>query len=522
MTELARFQLAKGVAADLPAHTVGRDHFTGGANLRCAPFPERAPGYAAVYATPQAEVRSLLNAVIGGVNYWIYHGRATSFAAAGAVHTDITRTAALTTHSDSNRWTVGLFNGLPFANNALDEPMYWDGVLANNFVNLPGWIAGDRAYTLRAWGNFLIALNLTTSGGAFPSLVKWSSAAAAGSMPSSWTPAATNEAGSSPKCADTDGALIDGAQLGNGFAIYKERHAYLMTYLERSSFIFDVTRLPIDRGVLTRNCIATFKGRHFIVTGDGDIGLTDGLTFESIADNRARALLFNSLDQANYQRTFVVPYPRRDEIWVCFPSSGADFCDRALIWNTAKNTWTPAQDLPDVACGALGIVSDTAPDESWDADSGTWDADSTIWDAAGYSSARASLLLGAPNDATPTSSLILEQDNGLTANGEAFAASVSKYGMDLGDPAAVKLVTRVYLEVDADTGVQLLVRLGAQQEPRGTTTWSAEQTYTVGGGKGYVDIFARGRFISLEARSTASAAWKLTAFVLAHSMVGAH
>lgn len=517
-----RFTIAKGVAADLPPWVVGPDYFTAGQNLRFGPFAERAPGYAAVYATPQTQIRRAINAQIGGVNYWVYHGKANSYAVAGAVHTNVTRAAALTSHNESNRWTDALFNGLPLANNALDEPMYWDGNTANDFVNLPGWVAGDVAYSLRAWGNFILAIGLTTAGGAFPSLVKWSSAAAAGSMPSSWTPAATNEAGNSNRAADSEGGLIDGAPLGYGFVLYKERNAYLMSYLQRSTFVFDVQPLPVNRGVLSRNCIARYKGRHFLVTGDGDIGLTDGLTFESVADKRVRALLFNQLDQTNYRATFVVPYPRRDQIWVCFPSSGATFCNRALIWDAINNTWSPEQLLPDVSCGALGFVSDTAPDETWDADTATWDSDSSVWDSVAYSSARQSLVLGKPNDVTPTQSLFLEQDRGLTANGAAFDSLVGKYGMDFGEPGRVKLARRVYLDVDASAGTQLLIRLGAQQEARGSVQWSPEQTYTIGGGRDYVDLFARGRFISLEARSTASAAWRLPSFGIEYDFVGMH
>lgn len=517
---IERFQISKGVAADLPAHTVGPEFFTSGQNVRFAPFAERAPGYAAVYATPQAEIRSLLNAAIGGTNYWIYHGKATSYAVAGAVHTNITRAAALTSHSDSNRWTVGLFQGLPFANNALDEPMYWDGVLANKFVNLPGWVAGDRAYTLRAWGNFLIAIGLVSTA-TVPMLqtVKWSNAAAAGAMPTSWTAAATNEAGAKT-CADTDGELIDGAPLGSSFALYKQRHAYVLNYLQRSNEIFDLQPLPIGRGVLTRNCIARYKGRHFLVTGDGDIVLTDGLTAESVATNRVRSLLFDQLDQGTYQRTFVVAYPRRDQIWICFPAAGATFPNRALIWDAVQNTWSPEQLLPDVACGAVGFVSDTAPSETWDADSSTWDSDATVWDEASYSTARGSLLLGKPNDATPTQSLIFEQERGLTENGAAFTAKVAKYSMDMGEPELVKLANRVYLDVTGDNGAQLFVRLGAQQQAGGPTTWSAEKTYTVGGAKDYVDVFARGKFLSFEARSAGNAAWKLPSFRISYEIVG--
>jgi hypothetical protein len=364
-------------------------------------------------------------------------------------------------------------------------------------------------------------MNMTRAAGAFPHEVQWSSAAAAGSMPSSWTASATNEAGSSVKCADTSGALIDGAPLGNGFMLYKERHAYSMTYKQGSTYVMDVQPAPgVAHGVLTRNCIAPWRGRHFLLAGDGDIGLTDGNTFESVADNRVRALIFNQLDQTNYQHAFVAAYPRKDQIWVCYPATGAKFCNRAQIWDGAKNTWSPERILPDVSCGAAGFVSDTAPAENWDADSSTWDSDATLWDSVNYSTARQSLLLGVPNDTTPTSSLILEQDRGLTANGAAFEAKVSKYGMDLGEPSLVKIARKVYLDVDASPGVQLLVRLGAQQEPGGATEWSAEQTYTVGAGPRHVDIYARGRFISFEARSTANAQWRLPSFSVDYDFDG--
>lgn len=510
MKQLAKFAPSRGLASDLPPFSVGRDFFTSAANIVFRPFAERAGGYAAVYATPQVEVRSLLNAPIAGVNYWLYNGKNKSYAAVGAVHTDITKAAGtLTTVTKPNQWSVGLFNGLPFANNGVDAPMSWDGNTANDMVVLTGWPVGSSCYTLRAFRNFLIAMNISTAGGNFPDQVKWSNLAVAGAMPTSWTAAATNEAGDA-QASDTPGGLIDGAPLGAGFALYKARAAYLLEYT-KGEFVFSLRPLPIGRGVLTRNCIADFRGRHFLLT-DGDMILTDGVSVESVAQNRMQRFVFSQLDQASFESCFVIAFPKRNEIACCFPSAGNTFCDLAAIWNSSDNTWG-VRELPLVSCGATGIVSDTAPSDAWDADAGTWDSDATLWNELNYSSAEEQLVLGKPNDAAPTSSLILQMDSGLTANGAAINARVSKYGMDLGDPSRVKLVTRVYLYVNANPGTQLLCRVGSQMDPSGPITWSAQVTYTVGS-SAWVDTYSSGRFHSIEVQSTAAASWSLPAFDL--------
>jgi hypothetical protein len=512
---LAKFTPAKGLAADLPAVAVARDFWTSLQNIACRPFAERAAGYAAVYATPQVEVRSLLNVSIGGTNYWLYNGKQRSYAVQGVTHTDVTiGGTTFTNDTRFNSWSVGVFNGLAFHNHDLDPPSYWDGNPANNFVALPGWPGGVLCGTLRAFGNFLIAMNMTS----YPDQVRWSAAAAAGAMPSTWTAAATNEAGSR-ELSDTPGGLIDGAPLGNGFVIYKARSAYLLEY-RGDNLVFNSRLLPIGRGLLARNCIAEYRGQHFIVTADGDFGLTDGTQFESVADNRTRRFVFSQLDQANFGTVFVGALKRQSEIWVCFPSSGNTLCDLAAVWNTKDNTWS-VRDVPLVSCAAPGVVSDTATTDTWDSDAGTWDGDASIWNEQSQLAAEEQLVLGKPNDAAPTSSLLLKMDSGLTANGAAFDARASKYGMDLGDATRVKMVRAVYPHVIADAGTQMLVRVGGQMEANGPTTWSTETTYTVGSGA-RVPLFALGRFISVEFRSTASAAWRLPAFDLEYEWRGYH
>ena len=213
--------------------------------------------------------------------------------------------------------------------------------------------------------------------------VLWSDAAAPGSIPTSWTAAATNEAGDA-ELSQTPGPIIDGLPLRSSFMLYKQNSAYIADYVGGNN-IFNFRRAFITVGALTRNCIAPYQGKHFVVT-DGDIVLTDGSVAESIADNRMRRFLFNQLDQTNFAATFVASLKKENEIWICFPSAGSTFCNLALIWDGAANAWG-VRELPDIAHAASGIISDLTVSEVWDDDSMFWDDDTTAWNQQNFSNA---------------------------------------------------------------------------------------------------------------------------------------
>ena len=76
---------------------------------------------------------------------------------------------------------------------------------------------------------------------------------------------------------------------------------------------------------------------HFVVS-DGDIVLFDGQNIESIADKRVKDTIFNDIDSDNFDRTYVVRDDKHHEIWVCYPSSGQSYSDKAAIWNWNDKT----------------------------------------------------------------------------------------------------------------------------------------------------------------------------------------
>lgn len=503
-----------GIINDLPAVVLGNDGWSGGRNVVFRPYATRIAGHASRYGTIQTEVRSLLNAPIGGVNYWIYHGKSKSYAVTGTTHTDITISGGLSTVTAPNQWTVGLLNGLPFANNFVDKPMYWDGNTAHDFVVLPGWDSGTRAYSLRPYKYYLIAMNVSSASGNFTSEVMWSNAAAPGAMPTAWSALSTNDAGASI-LAESVGGIIDGFPLASSFVLYKQHSAYSMDWIPGND-VFAFRKLPIP-GILSRNCSETYRGQHLNLI-DGDIVATDGNAWESIGEDRMKQFLFRQLDQSNFGACFVTRNVKADEVWFCFPSAGNSFCDLALVWSRGK---FGVREIPDASCGASGIVNDMTVDQTWAGANYTWAEAVQRWGEETFSDANDALVLGMPNDAAPTSSKFYEMDSGTTADGDNIGAVLSKYTMDFGEPERVKLVKRVIPIVDADPGTIIYIRVGSQMTPNGATTWTAEEAFTAGTSE-HVNIVIGGKFLSFEFRSDGIKGWTIPGFEVELDRKGFH
>ncbi len=497
-----------GIVSDLPPFEVAQQFYTSGQNMHFrSSFAERTKGQAEIYTGILTTLRNISNCKVGASNFWVYHGATTSAVVTGATHTAITKAGGITGSTVANVITSGLLNGVHFMNNGIDAPMYWDGIPANPMLDLPGWPASTICRAMRPFKFHLFAMDISGPGGDFDMQVLWSDAAAPGAVPQSWTAAATNEAGD-VELSQTPGPVIDGAELRSSFAFYKQHSAYIADYVGGNN-IFNFRRMFLNNGVLTRNCIAPWRGRHFVVT-DGDIILTDGSVTESIADNRMRKFLFNQLDQTNFEATFVMPLAQENEIWVCFPAAGSTFCNLALVWDGVANAWG-VRELPDIAHGAAGIVSDLTPSEFWDDDSASWDTDVTLWNQQNFSNADDRLVIAKPDDGTPTDSQLLEIDAGSTFDGTDVDAIVAKHSMAFDEPNRVKFLRRLIPHIIALAGTEIKIRVGSQMSSVEPILWSNEVSYIVGTDS-QVDTFAQGKFLSFEFRSEGGNHWSLTGF----------
>ncbi len=458
-------------------------------------FAERAAGYRAAYGTLPVSVFHALN-VRHSSNVWLVWGADEVHAEITSATHDLSDTLALSSVTDPFEISSTILNGLPVFTNGLDDPHYWDLNTANDFAPLTNWPTNYLCKSIFANKFHLVALDIYDGSNQIEEMVMWSDAAAAGAIPGAWTAAAGNQAGSA-LLADTPGPCMMGLPLRGQAIIYKRSSMYAMEYVGGNNIYEFSSPLFADTGVLTRHGACVWRDQHLVVTG-GDVILTDGVQRRSIARGRVRDALFRNLNTDEYQNLFVVPHREKNEVWICFPETGESNCTRALIWDATHDSYGE-RDLPDVTCGAVGLVNDTSPSNLWTDQSYTWAASTRKWGDTNFSEANEDLVLGYGTT--------LEQQD--TTDAVSIDASIGKYDMDFGSPERVKMVQRVNLHLDAGYGT-LYVRVGGRMMVQDPINWQNE--YTVTEPDDSVPCMVVGKFISVEVRSDEDDTWQLTGF----------
>ena len=486
-----------GVQADQAPQELPLNAWSDANNVRFRDgYAERFGGLKAVFSAPSVTPYWLTPYVTTSARFWVHAGTQKVFVDDGTTRTEITP-ASLFTGTQDDRWTGGALNGVLVMNNGKEVPQYWGGNVANDLAALTGWNVNWRCKSLRPFKNYLVALNLTKSGTAYPHMVKWSAAADPGTIPASWDE--TNPAidAGEVDLAETGDLMVDQMVLGDANIIYKERSMYSMRYVG-GQFIFAFQRLPGDVGALARGCIANTPLGHVVLT-PGDVVLHNGQGPKSILTGRMRRWLFSQMDTDYYARSFLTANLRRNEVWVCFPTVGQTTCNKALVWNFADDTLSP-RDLPNVTYGDFGLIAPGVA-ETWSSDSDTWLSDATVWAQAEFNPSDSRLLLC-------NASNVLLGDGGTNNAGTDFTAYIERLNFTLEDPYTVKTVRAVYPRIEGPTGATLTVEVGATMDAEVAPTWSAPVTYTIGSTR-KADAFASGRFLCLRIKSTSSFAWRL-------------
>lgn len=506
--QLLRMRPTRGLALDIPPSEVSEEFYTEGNNVVFRDgFAERIRGHRNVYVQNTVDpVMHVLNVrAPGGVtesNFWLVFGTDEIAAEETSNASDITG-SALTAITSPWQWSSTLLNNIPCFTNGLDAPRYWAGDVGTPAADLPGWPAGTVAKSLVAFKFHLFALDIDGPGGHFESQLLWSDAAAPGDVPSTWTAAATNEAGDTT-LSDTPGPAMCGVPLQDTLLVFKRSSTYGIQY--GGPRVFEAKLLDGDRGALTRHAAVDVGGRVFVVT-DGDVMLTDGVNWKSVAQGRVRDYLFSQLDQSSYENLFVVHHRSRNEVWLCFPTTGNTYCDQAIIYDVTTDAWG-IRALSLVTHADVGVVNDTSPDESWDADSDTWDSDLSVWNAANFSLAVEQIIV-----ASATDTLLLED----TDDAVTVAATITRHGLTMGAPERQKFVRRLHVRTNSAPGT-LYCRVGYRNSVSEATTWDTERALAPG--QQFVNVRALGRFISVEIRSQDTDLWQVTGFDLEYEFRG--
>ncbi len=515
---------AAGVIKDIPAHELPPEVWSDAQNVR---FREgkivRSRGHKSVFETVQVAPYSLFPAPIGEDYYWVYCGLAKVYAFQGGVHTDITRsTGGDYSATVSIPWTGGMLTGVLVLNNGIDPPQQWNTTGSSQVLrNLDNWPADVTCRVLRPFKNYLVAADITDSGGTrFPHLVRWSHQADPGTVPSSWEiNDAAVDAGSSPVLSDTEGHMLDMLPLLDTNIIYKQDATWGMQLIG-GTFIFRFFKIFSQIGMLTRRCVTQLPqgNKHFVVTSE-DVIIHDGRIAESVIDRKMRKWLFNVIDTTNIERSFSVANYSENEIWFCFPEQGEGFATLALIWNYREDSYA-IRDLPPTVHAGFGKII-LEEGEIWDDTDETWDSKQEVWGLNQFAGEQRKILIAGTNDTK-----LFHADQGNQFDGTNFLAFVERTdwaiaGQDYKgnikmDAQSMKLFKGVWIRA---TGGPFQVRLGAQQVLGGAVTWQPPQTFTPGVSE-KVDFHGSGRALAIRIESEGDVHWEIEALDIDVELLG--
>lgn len=371
-----------------------------------------------------------------------------------------------------NQWTSTLLSGIPIINagNAIDYPQRWDLDEKSRFQRLDNWPDNTYCKSLRSFKNFLVALNITRDGKNLPFMVKWSSPAEPGSVPSTWDESDETQDAGETDLAESNGQIVDGLPLRDFFMIYKEDSIWRMTYTGGPA-VFAFQKVLGTSGALNRNCIVEFDGYHFVLTGS-DVIVHDGQQSSSILDKQARRALFQDFDASATDRCFVFKNPFLNEIFVCYPQAGASIPNRAMVYNYRDKT-VSYRDLPDLHHANFGTLGDDFGD-TWEADGDPWDSDMTTWGGPGFTPNTTRVLM-ASNDQQ-----LYLLDSSATYDGVKPTSYVERVGLPLGASERVKLVRGIRPRISGTEGGTVRILVAGMNDPYETPNYTKRMTHTIG------------------------------------------
>lgn len=376
--------------------------------------------------------------IISGVptQYWIYAGGAKVYSYDGTTEADITNTTADYTGGSGDLWSACVNQGLLVMANGKDVPQMWLGDELEDLIWDGADTFADAGYNIkiiRNYKNFLIGLQFYNGTVWNPYSVYWSNPAEPLTYPDSWDYTSATTLSGIQELTTTQGEIVDGLTLRDYFMVYKSDGITVMSNIGGQA-VMGFRDLSSTTGLLAQNCVKEFFNQHFIVSTD-DVVITDGNTIKSVIANKMRSKLFSEIDSTNYGKSFVIPYYNKTEMWICYPSTGNTYPNRALIWNWDEDTWS-VRDLLSIRHASPGILWATSSN-TWDSDTDTWDSDSTNWDDSAYNPT-VNKLVGT------NGTQILRMDEDYTLVDNSYESYITREWITLGKSDTIKRITAIY------------------------------------------------------------------------------
>jgi hypothetical protein len=273
------------------------------------------------------------------------------------------------------RWSFCQFGNATLASNKTDTMQR--SVSTGAFADIAG--GSPKAEIIFSVSNFVMALNVNDGADKQDG---WHCCAAFDET--DWTESVTTQSASG-RLVSTPGILTAGLRLGEYAVAYKTNSIYLGQYVGPPA-VWDWLLVPGGgAGCVGKEALCDIDGAHFFV-GDDNIWIFDGSRPVPIASNTVRQWFFDNSSAANRFKTKCVFDRQNNRVWVFFPSTSSDSCDRALVYHLLTKQWGLAdRDIQ----AALQYVSSGATFDTWDDFGATFDTlpdisfDSQYWLAGG-------------------------------------------------------------------------------------------------------------------------------------------
>ncbi len=511
----ARLKPVAGWSADLPFEEIGPGFLTEMFNTvsakgvlgRALPF---APRYLGLTEGP----RWLLPNQTAQDAFWLVAEETRVEVTDGVTVADITPAGGWSDYTNIPQpYTGGVINNIPVINSPLDGPFSWNQDIATPglLVGLPGWPANSVAKAMRPFGSFLVAMAINDSGD-FPDLLRWSDAAPPGDVPQNWTAAVDSQAGE-VSVGFNPGALVDGLQMLDRFFVYKTTSTYVLTLIG-GVFIFNQRPVFSTVGALARSCIIEYRGQHIVLT-DGDLVIHDGLNVRSLANERLRRVIFDSIDGDNVDATFMSYANAINALVICRPLSGNKYPSDAITIDLDSFAFGHQKLLQATPHLVDGIVNEADIGEStWNAKTTTWETDPTNWNTAATARITNRIIF-----ADHAGQQLQQLGLGTDQDGSPLNALAQRVNLDLGEPGVRKYVRRVWPRFHGGDGNVIFISIGANDIATDDPVYGPEQPFVIGTDR-FVSVDISGNFLAYRFRSELGVGWRLPAFDIEFDIMG--
>lgn len=509
-----------GAVADTPSYMLPPEAWTRALNMRVVNGGlESLLGWSQVFGTPTVAPHFALPISTPAAFFWLYVSLTKAYVYDGTTHTNITRQTASVdvnyTATDTPDWQSTLLGGIPILNDGNDVPQFWATVAATTkLANLTNWPAALRAKIIRAFGPYLMAFNLTDTGVNLPHTVQWSHPADPGSVPVSWDYTdATRDAGRKDFPDVNSGVIQEAMPLGSVMFVYKENSTWKCRFIG-GRFIFDFGESPwvTTSGILAPRCVGiTGDGLRHIVATQNDIIWHDGNNYRSILNQRQKSRLFNELDTDNFGTSFMWDNPAKGEMWFCYPSSGNQYPDKALVMYYLGGDPYPITEVDGITFrnAVVGGI-ETPSDEAWDDGDDVWDDDTGPWSQL----QRRRVVL-----CNPSSTKLMLMDDGVTRDGVTFSTLLSRDGLSLigrkrsgewiEDHQRVKLVDRIWPKIQ---GGPVNIRIGSQDNVNSAVAYGSSFSFNPATSSFADSGPVSGRATGIEFSTSGSTSWRIDGY----------